>query len=108
MGVRMGITIRMARPPPSQRVRQGARSIDGRSTTAGSQVAACEVARRQTPRGTWRVRKARSLALGIALAAATSVGATQPLAIRVSPAVAFAPNLIVRATLEPDRDNREM
>jgi len=53
--------------------------------------------------------KPRCLALGIAIAAATSIGANQPLAIRVSPAVAFAPaNLVVRATVEPDADNREM
>jgi len=53
--------------------------------------------------------KPRSLAFGIAIAAATSVGANQPLAVRVSPAVAFAPaNLVVRATVEPDADNREL
>src|SRR5262249_12634924 len=46
---------------------------------------------------------------GFFLLTASAVGADDPLALRVSPAVSFAPaNLIVRATVEANADNRSM
>ena len=52
--------------------------------------------------------KARIVLLGILMATATMpLGAGEAITIRVSPAVAFAPaNLIVRATIEADAENR--
>ena len=52
---------------------------------------------------------ARFLVLGLTLAATTAAGANQPLAIKVSPAVSFAPaNLIIQTRVEPDAENRSM
>jgi len=43
----------------------------------------------------------------VGAAMATVLSAKEPVSIRVSPAVSFAPtNLIVRTRLEPDADNR--
>jgi len=52
--------------------------------------------------------KARLFSVGILMAATTlSLGAGEPITMRVSPAVAFAPaNLVVRATIESDSQNR--
>jgi hypothetical protein len=51
----------------------------------------------------------RVLLVGFAVATATSVGANEPITIRVSPAMSFAPaNLTVRTIVEPDADNRAM
>ena len=37
------------------------------------------------------------------------VGAKEPLSMRVSPAISFAPaNLVIRTSVEPDADNRAM
>jgi len=53
--------------------------------------------------------KARCLVLGMMLAATAVAGAKEPLSIRVSPAVSFAPaNLLIRASVEPHADNRVM
>jgi hypothetical protein len=56
--------------------------------------------------------KARLFFLGaLTVIAATTVGAKEPerLAIKVTPAVSFAPaNLVVRATVEADQDNRSV
>jgi len=47
--------------------------------------------------------------LGMAVAATSVVGAKEPISIRVSPAVSFAPaNLVIRTSIEPDADNRIM
>jgi hypothetical protein len=52
---------------------------------------------------------ARFLILGMTIAATAAAGANQPLAIKVSPAVAFAPaNLIIRISVDPDADNRSL
>jgi predicted phage tail protein len=52
---------------------------------------------------------ARCLVLGLALAATSAASANQPLAIKVSPAVSFAPtDLIVQTRVEPDAENRSM
>jgi hypothetical protein len=52
---------------------------------------------------------ARFLVLGLTLAATTALGATQSLAVRVSPAVSFAPaNLVIRTQVDPDADNRSL
>jgi len=49
----------------------------------------------------------RACVIGLAVTATTLVSANQPLTLRVSPNVAFAPaNLIVRATIEANADNR--
>ena len=46
---------------------------------------------------------------GAALATTTVLSAKEPVSIRVSPAVSFAPaNVIVRTRLEPDADNRAL
>jgi len=52
--------------------------------------------------------KARILLFGVLMAATTlPLGAGEPISMRVSPAIAFAPaNLIVRATIEADSENR--
>lgn len=52
--------------------------------------------------------KARMFLFGILMATTTlPLGAGEPITMRVSPAVAFAPaNLIVRATIEADSQNR--
>jgi len=53
--------------------------------------------------------KARWLALGLTLAATAAVGANQPLTLKASPAISFAPaNLSIRTSVEPDADNRSM
>lgn len=45
----------------------------------------------------------------LALTTTTIAGAKEPLSMQVSPAMSFAPtNLVIRARLEPDADNREM
>src|SRR5215470_15329615 len=51
---------------------------------------------------------ARVVLVGILMATATlPLGAGEPITMRVSPAVAFAPaNLVVRATIESDAQNR--
>jgi hypothetical protein len=52
---------------------------------------------------------ARFLVLGLTLAATTALGANQSLAVKVSPAVSFAPaNLVIRTRVDPDADNRSM
>ena len=52
---------------------------------------------------------ARFLILGMAVAATATASANQPLAIKVSPAVSFAPaNLIIRTSVDPDADNRSL
>ena len=52
---------------------------------------------------------ARFLVLGLTLAATTAAGANQPLALKVSPAVSFAPaDLIVQTRVEPEAENRFM
>src|SRR5262245_14614118 len=52
--------------------------------------------------------KARMFLFGILMATTTlPLGAGEPITMRVSPAVAFAPaNLIVRATIQADSENR--
>lgn len=51
----------------------------------------------------------RACLCGFLMASATSLGAGEPLALRVSPAVSFAPaNLVVRATIEANAANRFM
>jgi hypothetical protein len=43
------------------------------------------------------------------IAASAAVGANQPLAIKVSPAISFAPaNLIIRTSVDPHEDNRSL
>ena len=45
----------------------------------------------------------------LAMMTTTVAGAKEPLAMRVSPAMSFAPaNLVIRTTVEPDADNRAM
>ena len=52
---------------------------------------------------------ARLIALGMTLAATAAVGANQPVSIKASPAVSFAPaDLIIRTSVDPDADNRLM
>jgi hypothetical protein len=52
---------------------------------------------------------ARWIALGITLAATAAAGANQSLAVKVSPAVSFAPaNLVIRTSVDPDVDNRSL
>jgi hypothetical protein len=51
----------------------------------------------------------RAWVCGLAVMTTTVVGAEEPLSIRVSPAMSFAPaNLVIRARVEPDADNRAM
>ena len=46
---------------------------------------------------------------GLAVLTTTVVGAGEPLSIRVSPAISFAPaNLVIRTSIEPDAINRAM
>jgi hypothetical protein len=54
--------------------------------------------------------KWRAVILGVVIAAAASpIRANDRLALRVSPTVSFAPaNLVVRATVEANRDNRSI
>jgi hypothetical protein len=53
--------------------------------------------------------KARCLILGMMVAATAAAGANQPLVIKVSPAISFAPaNLIIRTSVDPDADNRSL
>ena len=52
---------------------------------------------------------ARYLILGMTVAATAAASANQPLAIKVSPAVSFAPaNLIIRTSVDPDAYNRSL
>jgi hypothetical protein len=52
---------------------------------------------------------ARLLILGMTIAATAAAGANQPLAIKVSPAVSFAPaNLVIRTSVDPDAYNRSL
>ena len=52
---------------------------------------------------------ARFLVLGLVLATTVAPGAKQSLAVRVSPAVSFAPaNLVIRTQVDPDADNRSL
>jgi hypothetical protein len=52
---------------------------------------------------------ARCLMVGMMLTVTAVAGAKEPLSIRVSPAVSFAPaNLVIRTSVEPHADNREM
>ena len=49
----------------------------------------------------------RAILCGLGLLMAVPLGAREPLAIKVSPEVAFAPaNLVVRAMIEADHNNR--
>jgi hypothetical protein len=51
----------------------------------------------------------RAWVLGLAVTTTTVVGAEEPLSIRVSPAMSFAPaNLVIRTRIEPDPNNRAM
>jgi hypothetical protein len=51
----------------------------------------------------------RAWVFGLALTTTTVVGAKEPLSIRVSPAVSFAPtDLVIRTRVEPDANNRAM
>jgi hypothetical protein len=51
----------------------------------------------------------RTWVIGLTVMTTTVVSATEPLSMRVSPAVAFAPaDLFIRASIEPDADNRAM
>jgi hypothetical protein len=51
----------------------------------------------------------RAWVFGLALITTTGVVAKEPLSIRVSPAMSFAPaTLVIRARVEPDADNRAM
>ena len=51
----------------------------------------------------------RACVCALAVMTNTVVGATEPLSMRVSPAVSFAPaNLVIRTTVEPHADNRGM
>jgi hypothetical protein len=53
--------------------------------------------------------KWRAVILGVAIAAASPIRANDRLSLRVSPTVSFAPaNLVVRATVEANRDNRSI
>ena len=54
--------------------------------------------------------KARSILFGLLmLSASLPLGATEPMMVKVSPAVCFAPaNLIVRATIVSNADNRSV
>jgi hypothetical protein len=52
---------------------------------------------------------ARWIALGMTLAATAAATASQPLSIKASPAVSFAPaDLIIRTSVDPDADNRSI
>jgi hypothetical protein len=66
----------------------------------------------QATRLRWmKAMKVRAFFFGILLAAAATlpVGAGEPITMKVSPAVAFAPaNLVVRATVPSDADNRSV
>jgi len=51
----------------------------------------------------------RTWIFGMALMTTTIVGAKEPISIRVSPEISFAPaNLVIRTSVEPDADNRAM
>jgi hypothetical protein len=51
--------------------------------------------------------RTRSLVLGMTFIATAVAGAKEPLSIRVSPTVSYAPaNLVIQTTIEPDTDNR--
>jgi hypothetical protein len=51
----------------------------------------------------------RACLCGFLMVSATSLGAGEPLALKVSPAISFAPaNLVVRATIEANAANRFM
>jgi hypothetical protein len=51
----------------------------------------------------------RFFVFGITLAATTATAANQPLAIKVSPAMSFAPaNFVIRTSVEPDGANRSL
>ena len=51
----------------------------------------------------------RILVLGLMLAATTALGAKPSLALRVSPAISFAPaDLVIRTQVDPDADNRAL
>jgi hypothetical protein len=75
----------------------------------GSSLAAAahDTARRVMP--TEDTMNARFLVLGLTLAATSVAGASQSLAIKVSPAVSFAPaNLVIRTSVDPDAGNRAL
>jgi hypothetical protein len=49
----------------------------------------------------------RAWVFGLAVLMTTVVGANEPLSLRVSPAMSFAPaNLVIRTRIEPNADNR--
>ena len=51
----------------------------------------------------------RTWVLGLAVMTTTVVGAKEPLSIRVSPAISFAPaNLAIRTSIQPDANNRAL
>jgi hypothetical protein len=80
-----------------------------RRSTSGSSLA--EVAHDTAPRvmPMEGAMNARFFVLGLMLAATTAAGASQPLVIKVTPAVSFAPaDLIVQTRVEPDAENRSM
>jgi hypothetical protein len=53
--------------------------------------------------------KGRCLMVGMMLTVTAVAGAKEPLSIRVSPTVSFAPaNLVIRTSVDPDGDNRAM
>jgi len=52
---------------------------------------------------------ARYLILAMTLAATAAAGANQPLVVKVSPAISFAPaNLTIRTNVDPNADNRSL
>jgi streptogramin lyase len=56
-----------------------------------------------------KAMRVRAWVIGLAAMTTTVVGATEPLSIRVSPAMSFAPaTLVIRTKVEPDADNRAM
>jgi hypothetical protein len=54
-------------------------------------------------------KSVRALVSALAVMTTTVVGAKEPLSMRVSPAMSFAPaNRVIRTSVEPDADNRAM
>jgi hypothetical protein len=52
---------------------------------------------------------ARFLILGMTIAATAAAGAKQPLTVKITPAISFAPaNLTIRTSVDPDFDNRSV
>src|SRR5262249_35022505 len=71
--------------------------------TSGAQVVGRRARRME------RTMRLQAVLMGLALTTSTSVGASQPISIRVSPAMSFAPaNLVIRTSVEPHADNRVM